>query len=165
MIQRTKSRAYELAGEPGGFYADQFGSRDVRSGYAPMGWEIAKDLDGGVDVLVAPVGASAALMGAADGLEKKGVTLKIVAFEPLQSPRLTTGVGGAHHVEGIGVGFEPPCPDRDRRDDIRAIDGELACDMCRELARRAGVFCGRPPAVNVVSAIELAKDSTRGSAS
>jgi cysteine synthase A len=71
---------------------------------------------------------------------------------------LTTGKAGAHRVEGIGVGFEPPFLDRDRLYAIRAIDQELAFDMCRELAGRAGVFCGGSTGLNVVSAIELAKD-------
>jgi len=157
LIARMKARAHALAAEPGSFYADQFGSPDVRAGYDPMGREIAADLDGRVDVLVAAVGTGAALMGAADGLAAAGVRPRIVALEPLQSPLLTTGTGGAHRVEGIGVGFAPPFLDRDRLDDIRAIDQDRAFAMCRQLARQTGLFCGGSTGLNVVAAIDLAR--------
>lgn len=157
LIQRMKSRAYALAEMPGSFYADQFGSADVRAGYDPMGREIAQDL-GQVDVLVAAVGTGAALMGCADGLARTGMAPRIIALEPLQSPLLTTGTGGAHLVEGTGVGFEPPFLDRDKVADIRAIDQDLAFTMCRDLARQAGVFCGGSTGLNVVAAIDIARE-------
>ena len=108
LIQRMKKRAYELAKKPKTYYADQFGSSDVRSGYKPMGIEIAKELDGKLDVFCAAVGTGAALMGTYDGLVESNLQVEVIALEPLQSPFLTTGKGGPHLVEGIGVGFEPP---------------------------------------------------------
>ena len=158
LIQRMKSRAFTLAEEPGSFYADQFGSPDVRAGYEPMGREIAAELGGEIDVLVSAVGTGAALMGTADGLAEEGTEPEVIALEPLQSPLLTTGKGGPHRVEGIGVGFEPPFLDRERVADIRAIDQERAFDMCRRLAGQAGVFGGGSTGLNVVAAVELASE-------
>ncbi|MGI3184744.1 PLP-dependent cysteine synthase family protein [Nioella aestuarii] len=157
LIQRMKTRAYGLAGEPGSYYADQFGSPDVRAGYVPMGHEIAADL-GHVDMLVAAVGTGAAMMGTVDGLAAAGQTPDVIALEPLQSPLLTTGTGGPHKVEGIGVGFEPPFLDRSRLCDIRTVDQDAAFDMCRRLAAEAGVLGGGSTGLNVVAAIELAKE-------
>lgn len=162
LIQRMRARAYTLSEEPGAFYADQFGSPDVRAGYEKMGQEISVDLDGEVDVLVSAVGTGAALMGTTDGLLKYGVSPKVVALEPLQSPLLTTGKGGAHRVEGVGVGFEPPFLDKSKVDDIRAIDQEMAFNMCRQLANKAGIFCGGSTGLNVVAAIELARELGAG---
>ena len=158
LIQRMKGRAFALAEAPGTFYADQFGSPDVRAGYSPMGAEIAAALDGRIDVLCAAVGTGAALMGTLDGLSAAGAGSKVVAFEPLQSPLLTTGRGGPHRVEGIGVGFEPPFLDRETLTDIRAIDQEDAFAMCRRLAREEGIFCGASTGLNVVGAIALARE-------
>jgi cysteine synthase A len=158
LIARMKARARALAAEPGSYYADQFGSPDVRRGYEAMGIEIARDLDGEVDALVAAVGTGAALMGTADGLRSAGVEAAVIALEPLQSPFLTTGKGGPHRVEGIGVGFEPPFLDRSRLLDIRAVDQDRAFAMCRRLAREAGVFAGGSTGLNVVAAIELAAE-------
>ena len=123
-----------------------------------MGREIVDDLGGDIAVLVSAVGTGAALMGVADGLAKAGNSPKVIAVEPLQSPLLTTGTGGSHRVEGVGVGFEPPFLDRERLDGIRAVDQEKAFDMCRQLARRAGILCGGSTRLNVVAAIELARD-------
>ena len=158
LIARMKARAYSLAREPGSFYADQFGSPDVRRGYEQMGREIARDLDGNIDMLVAAVGTGAALMGAADGLRAAGANPAIVALEPLQSPLLTTGKGGPHRVEGIGVGFVPPFLDRSQIESVRAIDQERAFEMCRRLASEEGIFCGASTGLNVVAAIDLARE-------
>ena len=158
LIARMKVRAYGLAKEPGSFYADQFGSPDVRRGYEPMGREIVEDLGSDVDVLVAAVGTGAALMGAADGLRAAGANPAVIALEPLQSPLLTTGKGGPHRVEGIGVGFVPPFLDRSQIKEIRAIDQERAFEMCRRLASEAGIFGGGSTGLNVVAAIELAQE-------
>ena len=158
LIARMKARAYALAAEPGSFYADQFGSPDVRRGYVPMGLEIAGDLDGAVDALISAVGTGAALMGTADGLRQAGASPAVIALEPLQSPFLTTGKGGPHLVEGIGVGFEPPFLDRSALREIRAIDQHRAFEMCRRLARETGVFAGGSTGLNVVAAIELARE-------
>ena len=51
-----------------GFYADQFGSKDVVRGYEPMGIEIAGQIDQKVDLLCASVGTGGALMGTLSGL-------------------------------------------------------------------------------------------------
>lgn len=158
LIARMKARAYALADSPGTHYCDQFGSPDVRRGYIPMGEEIASDLDGDLDALAAAVGTGAGLMGTADGLAAAGIEPMIVALEPLQSPLLTTGKGGPHRVEGIGVGFEPPFLDGSRVTDIRAIDQDAAFAMCRRLAREAGILCGGSTGLNVVAAIELARE-------
>ena len=153
LIARMKARAYDLAAAPGSHYCDQFGSPDVRRGYGSMGQEIAQALDGQVDMLVASVGTGAALMGTGDGLP--GTAL--VALEPAQSPLLTTGQGGAHRVEGVGVGFQPPFLERDRLVDILAIDQEEGFEMCRRLAREAGVFAGGSTGLNVVGAQRMAR--------
>ena len=63
--------------------------------------------------------------GAWKGLRKAIPKIELVAFEPLQSPLLTTGKGGSHQVEGIGVGFERPFLNKSVLSEIRAIDQEI----------------------------------------
>ena len=158
LIARMKRRAQKLASEEDCFYTDQFGSRDVLAGYEPMGVEIADQTDGAIDAICAGVGTGGALMGALDGLETRGVHLDVVALEPAQAPLLTTGVGGAHRVEGIGVGFEPPFLDRTRCADIRTVDETEAIQMCRRLAAEEGLLCGTSTGLNVCAAISLAEE-------
>jgi len=163
LIARMRDRAYALAEQPGSFYADQFGSPDVRAGYEPMGTEIAEQTGGRVDVLCAGVGTGGALMGTVDGLDEAGVAPDIFALEPLQSPLLTTGMGGPHQVEGIGVGFEPPFLEQERCTGIRAVDQDLAMAMCRRLAAEEGLLCGPSTGLNVTAAIDLARERGPGS--
>ena len=158
LIARMKDRAHELASEKDCFYTDQFGSPDVLAGYEPMGAEIADQTDGAIDAICAGVGTGGALMGAAIGLENKGVQLDVVALERAQAPLLTTGVGGAHRVEVIGVGFEPPFLDRTRCSDIRTVDENEAMQMCRRLAAEEGLLCGTSTGLNVCAAISLAEE-------
>tara|TARA_B100001093_G_C26311643_1_gene793830 strand:- start:374 stop:577 length:204 start_codon:yes stop_codon:yes gene_type:complete len=66
---------------------------------------------------------------------------------------LTTGKGGPHKLEGIGVGFYPPFLDDQKIDDILAIDHEAAVEMRNTLATRHGIFCGISTSLNVVEAI------------
>ena len=63
-------------------------------------------------------------MGVWKGLLIDIPKIELVAFEPLQSPLLTTGKGASHQVEGIGVGFEPPFLNKSVLSEIRAIDQE-----------------------------------------
>ena len=158
LIQRMKDRAFNLSQNPGSYYADQFGSPDVALGYLPMGREIAEALGGNIDMLCSAVGTGGALMGTWQGLVDSGAKADVIAFEPAQSPFLTTGKGGAHQVEGVGVGFEPPFLDRSVLSDIRAIDQSLGFAMCQRLAEEEGIFCGASTGLNVVGAIELAKE-------
>ena len=62
LIQRMKTKAFELSKKGNTFYADQFGSTDVTLGYEPMGKEIGNQLDGEIDVLCASVGTGGAIM-------------------------------------------------------------------------------------------------------
>ncbi len=163
LIARVRDRAYALGAEPGSWYTDQFGNADIRPGYAPMGTEIAEALDGRLDVVCAGVGTGGALMGALDGLDAAGLAPDAVGLEPAQSPFLTTGAGGSHRVEGIGLGFTPPFLDRDRVAEVRAVDQADAIAMCRRLAAEEGLLCGPSTGLNVVAAVGLAVERGPGS--
>jgi cysteine synthase A len=158
LIARMREKAHALGREPGHFYADQFGSPDVRAGYRGLGAEIARGLPGGPDLVVAAVGTGASLMGTLDGLESEGLRPEAVALEPLQSPYLTTGKGGPHKIEGVGVGFEPPFLERGRLREVQVVDQERAFETCRRLAREEGIFAGGSTGMNVAAAVELARE-------
>ncbi len=158
LIAAMKQRAYEIAEEPNTFYADQFGSPDVIGGYVPVGKEIADQIGSDVDVFCAAVGTGGAFTGTTKGLNQAGQAPELIALEPLQSPFLTTGQGGAHRIEGIGLGFAPPFLNLDRCDEIRAIDENEAFQMCKKLAVEEGIFCGPSTGLNVTAALEIASE-------
>ncbi len=156
LAERMKQRALALAEQPSHYYADQFGSPDVRRGYVPMGQEIARSFDGDFDVFCAAVGTGAAMMGTLDGMHGCGAKPKVIALEPSQSPLLTTGKSGAHKVEGIAVFPEPPFLDRSVLSEVRTVDQDKGFEMCRRLAREEGIFGGGSTGLNVCAAIDLA---------
>jgi cysteine synthase A len=156
LAERMKARAVALADQPGHHYVDQFGSSDVRTGYQPMGREIATRIGADVDVFCAAIGTGAAMMGSLDGMREMGLRPEVVVLEPSQSPLLTTGRSGAHNVEGIAVFPHPPFLERSQVSEIRTVDQEEAFEMCRRLAREEGVFCGGSTGLNVCEAIKLA---------
>ena len=157
LIAKMKEAAKNKVNELNGFYADQFGSDDVVLGYEPMGLEIADQLKDKVTVLCGAVGTGGALMGTLNGLQRANQFPRVVALEPTQSPLLTTGHGGSHKVEGIGVGFYPPFINPDRINQFLAIDQEEAFTMQKLLAAKHGIFCGTSTGMNVVGAMRLAK--------
>ena len=157
LIEKMKVLALEKVDEMNGFYVDQFGSMDVVRGYQPMGFEIARQIDGNIDMLCASVGTGGALMGTLKGLHEKNCYPDVTAFEPIQSPFLTKGQGGSHKVEGVGVGFYPPFLDAKYVSQFLAVDELEALEMRKILAHKHGIFCGTSTGMNVVGAIELAR--------
>lgn len=153
---RMRERALGLADQPGHYYADQFGSPDVRLGYAPMGAEIASELEGDLDVLCVAVGTGGALMGTLDGLRAAGVDPAVVTVEPAESRLLSTGVAGGHRVEGVAVFPDPPFLDRSALREVLVVEQERAFEMCRWLARNEGILAGGSTGLNVCAAIDLA---------
>ncbi len=77
-------------------------------------------------------------------------------------PLLSTGRAGAHHVEGIGAGFTPPLLDKSFYDEVRAIDEDAARAMARRMAKEEGTFVGISSGLNVVAALQLARELGAG---
>ena len=158
LIAAMREKAYAIAEEPDTHYADQFGSPDVIEGYMPMGQEIADQIGASIDVFCAGVGTSGAFTGTAKGLHQAGHQPDLVGLEPLQSPFLTTGEGGPHRIEGIGLGFTPPFLDLDQCSEIRAVDENDAFQMCRRLATEEGILCGPSTGLNISAALAIASE-------
>ena len=158
LIAAMREKAYAIAEEPNTHYADQFGSPDVIEGYVPMGQEIANQIGTSIDVFCAAVGTGGAFTGTAKGLHQAGHQPDLIGLEPLQSPFLTTGEGGPHRIEGIGLGFTPPFLNLNQCSEIRAIDQNDAFHMCRRLATEEGILCGPSTGLNVSAAFAIASE-------
>ena len=153
------AKADELAKEiPGGFVAGQFvNPANPKAHYETTGPEIWADTDGQVDFFVAGVGTGGTITGTGKFLKEHKPDVKVVAVEPKTSAVLSTGVAGAHKIQGIGAGFVPDVLDTHVYDEIIPVDNDDAFAVGKEVGRREGVLVGISSGAALWAAIELAK--------
>ena len=125
--------------------------------YKTTGKEIFEDLDGQVDIFVAGIGTGGTISGTAKYLKEQNKKVKIVGFEPFDSPLITKGKIGAHKLQGIGANFIPKNYDESLVDEVltvKTLDAELGA---RELATLEGVLVGITSGASLSVGVTLAK--------
>ena len=155
------AKADELAKEiPNSFVPGQFvNPANPKAHYLTTGPEIVDDTDGAVDYFVAGVGTGGTITGVGKYLKEKVPGVKVVAVEPATSAVLSTGVAGAHKIQGIGAGFVPDVLDTKVYDEIIPVANEDAFAVGKLIGKTEGVLVGISSGAAVWAAIELAKRS------
>lgn len=153
------AKADELAKEiPNSFVPGQFvNPSNPKAHYETTGPEIFEDTDGEVDIFVAGVGAGGTITGVGEYLKDKKPGVKVVAVEPETSAVLSTGVAGAHKIQGIGAGFVPDVLDTKVYDEIIPVSNEAAFEAGKLIGKSEGVLVGISSGAAAYAAIELAK--------
>ena len=153
------AKANELAEEyPNSFIPGQFvNAANPKAHYETTGPEIYEDTDGEVDIFVAGVGTGGTVTGVGKYLKEKKPETKVVAVEPLSSAVLSTGVAGAHKIQGIGAGFVPDVLDTHIYDEIITVSNEDAFASGKLIGKSEGVLVGISSGAAVHAAVELAK--------
>ena len=153
------AKADELAKEiPNSFVPGQFvNPANPKAHYLTTGPEIVADTDGAVDYFVAGVGTGGTITGVGKYLKEKVPGVKVVAVEPATSAVLSTGVAGAHKIQGIGAGFVPDVLDTKVYDEIIPVTNEDAFATGKEIGRSEGVLVGISSGAAIYAAIQLAK--------
>ena len=138
------AKAEELAKEiPHSFIPSQFTNpANPKAHVETTGPEIWEDTDGKVDIFVAGVGTGGTITGVGEYLKSKNPNIKIVAVEPESSAVPSTGVAGAHKIQGIGAGFVPDVLNTKIYDEIIMIENEDAFEEGRRFAVSEGVLVG-----------------------
>jgi cysteine synthase A len=157
LFDRFKARIGELMTDRNTFWTDQFHNADALDGYARIGRELIEQI-GRVDAYVGAVGTAGMIVGVSMAFKQAGAPTRIVALEPSASPFLTSGKGGPHRVEGTAAGFWPPHLVAGSYDEARAIDENEGREMARRAARQEGVFAGTSTGLNLVGALQLARE-------
>ena len=152
-------KANELAGQiENSFIPAQFDNpANPKIHYETTGPEIWSDTDGKVDVFVAGVGTGGTITGVGQYLKAQNPNVQVVAVEPATSAGLSTGVAGAHKIQGIGAGFVPKVLDTKVYDEIIAVANEDAFATGKRIGREEGVLVGISSGAAVWAAIQLAK--------
>ena len=153
------AKANELAKEiPNAFVTGQFvNPANPKAHFETTGPEIWEDTDGQVDYFVAGVGTGGTITGTGQFLKSKKPDVRIVAVEPATSAVLSTGVAGAHKIQGSGAGFVPEVLDTKVYDEIIPVGNDDAFATGKEIGKNEGVMVGISSGAAVWAAIELAK--------
>jgi cysteine synthase len=140
------------------FLPDQFSNpANPEAHRRATGPEIARALDGKVDVLVAGVGTGGTITGVGEYLrEHVNPALRIIAVEPLGSAVLSGGPPGPHRIQGIGAGFVPPVLNRELIDEVIAVSDDDAIHTAWDCARRAGLLAGISCGAAMWAALQVA---------
>lgn len=162
LVPRMMDRAREIAAEGPSYATDQMRNPDMVAGYESLGEEILEQTGGTIDAFCGAVGTAGMLVGAARALKRGAPNVRVVAFEPSTSTLLSGGTTGKHGVEGVAPGFVPPMFDSAIVPEARGVDEAEGRRMSWQLAQREGIFAGTSTGLNVLGAIELAKELGAG---
>ena len=144
------AKAEELAREiPGSFVPGQFVNAANPKAHF--------DTTGKVDIFVAGVGTGGTITGVGQYLKSRNAAVRVAAVEPKCSAVLSTGVAGAHKIQGIGAGFVPQVLDTRIYDEIIPVTNEDAFALGREIGHTEGVLVGISSGAAVWAALQIAQ--------
>ena len=128
---------------PSAFIPSQFSNpENPRAHYLTTAPEIWKDTNGKIDIFVAGIGTGGTLSGVAKYLKEKNQNIVAVGVEPASSPLISTGVAGAHGIQGIGANFIPENYDATLVDKIITVSESDSYLAAQRLAKSEGILCG-----------------------
>ena len=153
------AKAEELAREiPGSFVPGQFvNAANPKAHFDTTGPEIWQDTDGQADWFVAGAGTGGTITGVGQYLKSRNAAVRVAAVEPKSSAVLSTGVAGAHKIQGIGAGFVPQVLDTQVYDEIIPVTNEDAFALGREVGHSEGVLVGISSGAAVWAALQIAR--------
>lgn len=157
LLQEMIGTARDLATEDSVYWTNQFENADSLDGYQKIGEELTSQVEGSINVFCGGAGTGGMIMGVARAFRQAGLPTEVVVVEPSESPVLSSGVSGAHHIEGVGVGFRPPLLEDELYRDVVTVEESVARETARRLAREEGIFAGTSTGMNVAAALELAR--------
>lgn len=158
-MQGAIDKAEALAAEiPGSFLPGQFvNPANAKAHRDTTGPEIYEDTHGAVDIFIAGVGTGGTITGTGEYLKAQNPNIRVVAVEPASSAVLSTGVAGAHKIQGIGAGFVPEVLNREIYDEILPVTDEDAFTVGKLIGKKEGILVGISSGAAVWAAIEVAK--------
>jgi cysteine synthase len=157
LMKEMNATVRQLAESDSVYWTRQFSNVDSLDGYEQIGLELISQVDGSIDAFCAGVGTGGMAMGVARALKRSASSSHVVIVEPAESPVLSAGTSGSHHIEGVGVGFRPPLLDDRLYDEVHTVHEADARAMAKRLAAEEGIFAGTSSGMNIVAALELAR--------
>jgi cysteine synthase len=159
LIPAMMKRAAEIAAETGAYATDQFNSTDMVDGYRRLGEEVLEQLAGPppISAFCAYVGTAGCFLGVSRALTAALPQIHKAVVEPSESAVLSGKAPGTHHIEGGGIGHQPPLLHETDYDEVIAVPEAKAFEMARRAARADGIWSGPSTGANLVAALTLAR--------
>ncbi len=121
------------------------------------GEELWRQTDGRIDVLVAGLGTTGTLMGAARCIRPRKPSFRAVGVEPEVAAMISRGEFRPHRQAGTSPGWVPEVLDRSLLDEVITVSEDVSFETCREIARREGLLCGITSGMTAFAAREIAR--------
>ena len=161
-LMKAKQIAHDT---PGAILANQFyNPTNPDSHYRTTGPEIWEQTGGKITHLVAGAGTGGTVSGAGKFLKEKNPAIRVIAGDPVGSLYTgyhRTGVlgeGTPYKVEGVGGDKVPTTVWWEVIDEFRQVSDRESMQMTRRLAREEGILVGGSTGLNVVVALQLARE-------
>ncbi|GAP64326.1 cysteine synthase A [Ardenticatena maritima] len=152
------ARADELANAyPKVFRPRQFANAAAAEAHQQTAQEIWRDTDGAVQAVVIPVTTGAACTGIGTWFKHHQPHVRVIAVQPAESPVLTGGKPGNHHIYGMGAPFVPTLYNDDVIDHVIDISTSEAYEALARLLRMEGLLVGPSSGAAVAGALKFAQ--------
>lgn len=150
---------------PGAILANQFYNPiNPEAHYRTTGPEIWQQTSGKVTHLVAGAGTGGTVSGAGKYLKEQNPKIRVIAGDPVgslytnYSKTKTMGEGFPYKVEGIGGDKIPTTVWFEHIDEFRQVPDAQSMMMARRIAREEGILVGGSAGLNVVIALDVARE-------
>ncbi len=150
---------------PGAVLANQFyNPMNPEAHYRTTGPEIWEQTRGQVTHFIAGAGTGGTVSGAGKFLKEKNPAVRVIAGDPVGSlytgyhRTRSLGEGSPYKVEGIGGDKVPTTIWWDIVDEFRQVPDRDSMQMARRLAREEGILVGGSTGLNLVLALQVAKE-------
>jgi cystathionine beta-synthase len=150
---------------PGAILANQFYNQvNPEAHYATTGPELWEQTEGRLTHFVAGAGTGGTISGAGKYLKEKNPGIRIIAGDPVGSlytqyhRTKALGEGHPYKVEGIGGDKIPSTIWFQWIDEFRQVTDKSSLTMARRIAREEGILVGGSAGLNVVLALEVARE-------
>jgi cysteinyl-tRNA synthetase len=150
--------AYRLAREEPDTYVlmDQYNNPAcIEAHYRGTGQEIWEQTEGKVTHVIVCLGTSGTAMGICKRLKELNPTVEVIAVEPYAGHRI-------QGLKNMQESYPPGIYDKHVPDRIIHVDDEDAFAMCRDLARKEGLFVGMSSGAAMAGAVQVARHLTSG---
>ena len=150
--------AYRLAREEPDTYVlmDQYNNPAcIEAHYRGTGQEIWDQTEGKVTHVVVCLGTSGTAMGICKRLRELNPKVNVIAVEPYAGHRI-------QGLKNMQESYPPGIYDKHVPDRIIHVDDEDAFDMCRDLARKEGIFAGMSSGAAMAGAAQIARQLETG---